>query len=155
MNIPNRRTDQVPEITAESKLASHAAEGKEWLIIHSYLTDPVNKRCCISPPMLAMRWDMAQVVFNSLLEDAVVSTGQKHGSAYLCKLNDEDDVFRVGIFKEYGENMLPEEVLMLMTREAMTDELYFGMYLKDGPGETVISDMVIHAPMKNKKTVLH
>ncbi|EJG5415741.1 hypothetical protein NAD41_002380 [Salmonella enterica] len=153
MRIPKRRTDQVDEITRESRVAAKSQDTKEWLIIHSFTTDPDDQRCCVSPPMLAMKWEMAQVVFNSLLQEAVINTARQHGDAFLCKMNDEDDLFRVGIFKEYGTEVVPEEVLMLMDRSAMTDELYYEMYMREGPGEPVTREMTIVRPGAKKQVV--
>ncbi|EBA6160823.1 hypothetical protein BIW22_24865 [Salmonella enterica] len=141
MSILKRNPDQVGLFAQESKLAT--SDATEWVVIHSYIPDNETERCCVSPPMLALKWEMAQVVFNSLLEESVMNTARKHGDAFICQFNDDPDVLRLGVFKEYGHHVQPEEVMMLMDRRALTDELYFEMYLKDGPGDTVVMEMPV------------
>ena len=154
MNIPQFMPDQSPDVIKGCELSK--SDATEWVVIHSFLVSEDEKRCCVSPPMLALKWEMAQVVFNSLLREGLMNTAQRgDGNAYLCRLNNEKDVFRVGIYNECDPEAVPEEVLMVMDRRSLTDEIYHELYIKDGIGETAVMDVQIVPPVEPAKPVLH
>lgn len=121
------------------------SDAKEWLVLHSYLTDKETGKCAISPPMLALTWDMAVTVFDSLIEAALGNMGRKQGEAFLARLEDTEASLRVGIFAEMSEKAYPEEVFMLLDRRAMTMELYTDMYLKGTTGGTFVAEIPIRS----------
>ncbi|EIW6162783.1 hypothetical protein MF451_003780 [Salmonella enterica subsp. enterica serovar Saintpaul] len=145
--------DDIGTFARESKIA--ASDAKEWVVVHSFLVDEEKGRASVSPPMLALKWEMAQVIFNSLLEQGMRNTAMERHDAYLAVLNDENDVFRLGIFPEKRTDVFPLEVLMLLDRRSLTDEMYYDMYLKEGPGETAVFDVQINPDHAPKGPVLH
>ncbi|EHS7647088.1 hypothetical protein KWH26_003698 [Salmonella enterica] len=146
-------TDDIGVFLRDAKIAS--ATATEWVVVHSYLVDEEAGRASVSPPMLALKWDMAAVIFNSLLEEGMRNTAIRHRDAWLAVLNNEDDVFRVGIFSKKGPDEYPEEVLMCLDRRSLTEEMYYDMYLKEGPGETIVQDVPIFAKDAPAKPQLH
>ncbi|EGD6457271.1 hypothetical protein IAJ44_004332 [Salmonella enterica] len=141
-------------LLVESELAK--SDASEWVIIHSFLVDKEERRCCVSPPMLALKWQIAETVFNSLLKEGLMNVArQAEGHAWLARLNNEKDVFRVGIFKEHDPEGVPEEVLMLMDRRSLTDEIYHDLYVKDTTGEVSVVEVPLHAPKVPPKPVYH
>lgn len=125
----------------ECNLAKVPAD--EWVVIHSYLIDEANGRASLSPPMLAMKWDLAEVIFTSLLEEGMKHTAMEYTDAYLVALENNDKMYRVGIFPEKRIDMLPLEVITIMLRSTLTDEMYYDMYVKDGFGDTTVSEVAI------------
>ena len=154
MNIPKFTPEDAGEFLKSSALSQ--SDAKEWVVIHSFLVSEEEKRCCVSPPMLAMKWEMAETVFNSLLEEGLMNVARNNeGDAYMCRMTDEVDAYRVGIFSRYGTEEVPKEVLAIMDRRALTDELYYELYLRDGVGETTVHEMTIVPPAAPTKPVLH
>ncbi|EAM1616291.1 hypothetical protein EU642_21890 [Salmonella enterica] len=154
MNIPKFTPEDAGEFLKSSELSQ--SDAKEWVVIHSFLVDEDERRCCVSPPMLAMKWEMAETVFNSLLEEGLMNVARNNeGDAYMCRMTDEKDAYRIGIFSRYGTEEVPKEVLALLDRRALTDELYYELYLRDGVGETTVHEMTIVPPAAPTKPVLH
>ncbi|ENE5752126.1 hypothetical protein ACFLMW_003806 [Salmonella enterica] len=145
--------DDIGVFIRDSALAG--SDATEWVIIHSFLIDEDKGRASVSPPMLAMKWNMGTVIFNSLLEEAMRNTAINYRDAYLAVLDNEKDVFRLGIFPEKRTDIYPLEVIAMMDRRMLTDDMYFDLYLKEGPGETQVFEMPINPQQAPKGPVLH
>lgn len=135
------------------------SDATEWVIFHSYLVDPETGRCAISPPMLALNFDIAQTVFNSLLENGLEAMRQQFDQAYFARMVDDNDEMRVGIFAEMGEKQYPQEIMIIMDRRKMTYELYDQLYIHSATGKTTVSEITIRekepSTFPPEKPVIH
>ncbi|ECN9265181.1 TPA: hypothetical protein ACODIZ_003623 [Salmonella enterica subsp. enterica serovar Newport] len=145
--------DDLGSFVRESKIAASGCS--EWVIVHSFLIDEDKGRASVSPPMLALKWEMAQVIFNSLLEEGMRNVAVHFSDAYLAVMDNHDDMFRLGIFPEMSTEVYPLEVLMLLDRRSLSDEMYYDLYLKEGPGETKVYEVPIDPNTAPKPTTLH
>ncbi|EON2339005.1 hypothetical protein ACLLKL_001975 [Escherichia coli] len=145
--------DDIGTFIRDSVLAG--SDATEWVIIHSFLIDDEAGRASVSPPMLAMKWNMGTVIFNSLLEQGMRNVAMTHTDAYLAIMNNEKDVFRLGIYTEKRTDIYPVEVLAMIDRRSLTDEMYHDLYLKEGPGETQVYEIPINPAQAEKEPVLH
>ncbi|EDL8063714.1 hypothetical protein CTA21_16305 [Salmonella enterica] len=115
-------------------------DAAEWLVFHSFLIDEESGRCGISPPMLAMTWDMAQTVFNSMLQESLAKMSEQYDQAWFARMVNTPQELHVGVFPKQGEGY-PLEVMMLMDRRHMTMERYKEFYEKHATGETTVMEM--------------
>ncbi|EPT1451898.1 hypothetical protein ACVOZ6_003486 [Escherichia coli] len=131
------------------------SDATEWLVFHSYLIDDNSGRCGISPPMLALTWDMAKVVFNSLLEEALENMSRNYDRAFFARMENSPEQLRVGVFPKMGEGF-PIEAIMLMDRRCLTMELYDKFYVQHNTGEMVTKEMRDPCnPADKPKAILH
>ena len=114
-NSPN------PFMFAENALVG-TTDAVEWVIVHSYPES-------LSPPMLAMNWDQAQLLFNSMLDASLSALEQvRERAAVVCLENDKERL-RLGIFTKFGKSAVPNQMILLMDRRSLTQELYENWYL--------------------------
>lgn len=156
MNRPTKLEDMPSEMATfatTSKLAQ--SDTQEWLIFHSFLSDEDSGKCAISPPMLALTWEMAQTVFNSLLEAALENMSQQYDRAYFARIEDSGTELRVGVFDQLNEQAYPKEVISLMDRRALSMELYRKYYYEHATGITTVSELPMPTRAQAAKTVIH
>lgn len=162
MNIPpeidyEAMPEELANFIATSQLKE--SDATEWLIFHSYLVDHKTGRCAISPPMLALNFDVAQTVYNSLLENGLESMRQQYDQAYFARMVDNSDEMRVGIFAELNEKQYPLEVMIIMDRRKMTYEMYDQLYIHSTTGKTTVSEFAIRekepSTFPPEKPILH
>ncbi|ENQ1546089.1 hypothetical protein ACEOHC_003901 [Salmonella enterica] len=127
------------ETFAETSELSRS-DATEWLIFHSYLIDEKTGRCGISPPMLALTWDMALTVFNALMKESLAKMAETYDRAYFARLENSPEQLRVGVFAKMGEGY-PVEGMMLMDRRNLTMDLYNEFYVNGSTGETTVVAM--------------
>ncbi|EMD0638828.1 hypothetical protein VPZ60_004244 [Salmonella enterica] len=153
-----KRPDCNDALVQASAITEHCQLSKgdavEWVVMHSQLIDPEEHRCAVSPPMLALNWDVARTVFNSLLEAALVQLQQNQDEAWLAKMMDTHSRLQLGLFHEYGPGAIPQELFILMDRRELTAEMYDDLYISGRTGTVEVREL----PMPDaatKKTVLH
>ncbi|ELK5289361.1 hypothetical protein Q6670_004028 [Salmonella enterica] len=124
----------------------------EWVVMHSQLVDSEESRCAVSPPMLALDWEVARTVFNSLLEASLEHMRNMYSEAWLAKLVDDSERLQLGLFTEYGPQAVPQELFILMDRKALTPEMYDDLYISGRTGKVEVRELPLP---EMKKTVLH
>ena len=129
------------------------SDATEWLVLHSQLTDPDQRRCAVSPPMLALDFGVAKNIFHSLVHAALEGLSRTHEQAWLAKLVDEGERLQMGIFTEYGPQAVPVEIFILMDRKGLSWEMYDDLYVKGSTGYTEVREMPL--PETPKPTVMH
>ncbi|EIP9221060.1 hypothetical protein LT875_002507 [Salmonella enterica] len=135
---PEDMPEALEKFAETSELAK--SDATEWLIFHTYLIDPETGRCGISPPMLALTWDMALTVFNALMNESLANMSERYDRAYFARIENSPEQLRVGVFAKMGEGY-PVEGMMLMDRRHLTLELYKQFYEHDATGETTVVEM--------------
>ncbi|EAB4417321.1 hypothetical protein D7B12_17985 [Salmonella enterica] len=160
---PKDMASALKAFARDSALAK--SDATEWLVFHSYLIDAETGRCGISPPMLALTWDVAVVVFNSLLEESLSKMSREHNRAYFARLTNDPDELRVGVFPEMltpeGGGTFPLEAMMIMDRRKLTMDLYNEFYAHHVTGDMSVLEIAdpseSYSPLDTSrdKAVLH